>query len=912
MFSRLSLRQKLLIIPALGFIVTAVVIVIMLFLLNKQQSLAQHITTHDIGSINRYTSLLSDFSRNHVALYELLTQHKDNLSSEALSELGHARLTISRQIVNNLDGQYDHDHHRQYSKIELYEQVNQLKLQAESYIDVMSTALEFVSNNRQLEANQLLSEANRRFMESHKLFILLLEAMGKSSQEEINIQIKLFEQNILATTLLVLVALLMLLAFSSRQSGEFARHLHEMIEAMKALANGNINIKRPRAWYNTLELEQLSDAINCFQTSLKQLDQSQQKIAQQNQQLNEEISQKVNAEAELTNALDALQLSNDALEGRVQERTARLAKMNEDLLLEIDQRSKAEKQLQLFKMAVFNTSEAVIITDSNARILEVNPAYCRITGFNRQEVLGQNPNITRSDRHPASFYQEMWQSLSKNGQWSGEIWDRRKNGEVFPKWLTINAVQSGLAREFDENYTFYVGVFMDISSMKQAEQQLEKLAYYDPLTNLPNRVLFHDRLEQELRTAASEHSRFGLLYLDLDRFKYVNDTLGHSVGDQLLVEVGRRIKSCIREPDTVARISGDEFTIIIRSVHEIHDLETVAGKIIEQIEQAVIIGEREVYVGASIGISLYPEHGSSSETLKKHADIAMYQAKEAGRGRYKLFDYKMTDLNVDRMALTTQLKLAVTRQEFVLHYQPIIEIESHAIVAVEALVRWQPENHALIYPNDFIEHAEETGLIHQIGTWVLEAACQQGAQWNQTLKYPLAIAVNLSAVQFENDQLAVQIADVLQRTGLRPELLHVEITETTVMKHPERTETILRDIAALGVAISIDDFGAGYSSLSYLMRFTANKLKIDRAFTQQLTERRNDQIIPTAIINLARSLNLQTVAEGVETVFQLNMLHDKGCQYAQGYLFSKPLPVDELEPLLVKHVLLEDVRGLHL
>lgn len=910
MFSRLSLRRKLLILPTLGFIVTAVVIVIMLLLLNKQQSLAQHITTYDIGSINRYTSLLSDFSRNHVALYELLTQHKERLSPDELSELGHARLNISRQVISNLDDQFDQ--HRQYSQAELYGQIKQLKLQAESYLEVMSTALEFVSNNQQLEASTLLSEANRRFMESHKLFIRLLEEMGKSSQDEIAIQLKLFEQNIFATTLLVSIVLLMLLAFSARQAGDFSRHLHEMIETMKALAHGKIHLKRPKAWYNAVELAQMSEAIDCFQTSLQQLDESQLKIAQQNQQLNEEIRQKINAEVELTHALDALQLSNEALEGRVQERTARLAKMNEDLLLEIDQRSKAEKQLQLFKMAVFNTSEAVIITDSNARILEVNPAYCRITGFNRQEVLGQNPNITRSDRHPASFYQEMWQSLSKHGQWSGEIWDRRKNGEIFPKWLTINAVQSGLAREFDEGDTFYVGVFMDISNMKQAEQQLEKLAYYDPLTNLPNRVLFHDRLEQELRTAASEHTRFGLLYLDLDRFKYVNDTLGHSVGDQLLVEVGRRIKSCIREPDTVARISGDEFTIIIRSVHETHDLERVAGKIVEQIEKAVLIGQREVYVGASIGISLYPEHGTSSEALKKHADIAMYQAKEAGRGRYKLFDYKMTDLSLDRMALTTQLKQAVNRHQFVLHYQPIVEIESHSIVAVEALIRWQPEQGPLIYPNDFIDHAEETGLIHSIGNWVLEAACLQGALWNQTLAHPLAISVNLSAIQFENDQLAEQIHEVLKRTGLKPELLHVEITETTVMKHPERTEQILRDIAALGVAISIDDFGAGYSSLSYLMRFTANKLKIDRAFTQQLTERRSDQIIPTAIINLARSLNLQTIAEGVETLFQLNMLYDKGCQYAQGYLFSKPLPVHEITPLLEQHTLLEDVRGLHL
>jgi len=900
MLKRLSLRKKLLVVPVLGFVVTALVTVLMLTLLNRQHHLTQHVVEHDLGSIYRYSSLLSDFSRNHVALHELLSRYKGQLNSKDMQELGQARISVVQQISLSLTDQFDR--HRQYSQGSTYEELQELKASLNDYIYALEGAIRLVvAGKSELEQ---LQTANQYFALSHKRFIGLLEEMGRGAQDETDQQQAQFKEQILLASLFVVIILVLLVVYGFRQSGELSRRLHHMIDAMNQLAAGNLKLKRVRENYESLEFQQMSEAIDCFHNSLRSLDQTQQKIEEKNQQLHKEMQQKEAAEAELTHALDALQMANDELEHRVDERTAELERINTDLVQEIDQRKHAEQQLQLFKMAMHNTSEAVIITDSKARILEVNPAYCQITGFSRADVLGKNPNMTRSDRHPGSFYQDMWHSLSTKGQWSGEIWDRRKNGEVFPKWLTINAVT-----DHQDEYTYYVGVFMDISDMKEAEHQLEKLAYYDPLTQLPNRILFQDRLEQEVKTCASESGHFGVLYIDLDRFKYVNDTLGHSVGDRLLIEVGQRIKSCLRGPDTVARMSGDEFTAIIRSVHEAHDLEIVAGKIIQSIEQPVLIDEREVYVGASVGISLYPEHGTSSETLKKHADMAMYKAKEAGRGRYQVFDYLMSAVNVDRMALTGQLKQAIAQQEFLLHYQPIVNINTHEIAAVEALIRWQPAEGDLIYPGDFIEHAEETGLIHAMGDWVLESACAQGAEWNRQLEHPVAIAVNLSAIQFENPELAHHIAEVLQSTGLDPKLLHVEITETTVMKHPELTEQLLRDISDLGVGISIDDFGAGYSSLSYLMRFTANKLKIDRAFTQQLTERRNDQIIPTAIINLGRSLNLQTVAEGVETEFQLNMLHNKGCHFAQGYLFSRPVPVPEAFDLLQQHVLLEELKG---
>ena len=878
---------------------TGLVIVLMLSLLNRQHHLTEHIVKHDLGNIQHYTSLLSDLSRNHVAIHDLLAR-KQQLSPQDLQELGKARIAVVEQIHYSLTDQFDQ--HRVYSELSVSEPLEQLKGSLAQYIDALERA--FVLKTEQNDEMQLLQQANQYLAVSHKHFIGLLEQMGRSVQDENDQQLILLEEHTLLVSLGVAVMLICLMVYSFRQSSDLSKQLSNMIDVMNQLARGELKLRRQREAYGSRELEQMSEAIDSFHASLRSLERTQSKIEEKNQQLNQEMRQKEAAESELTHALDALQVAHDDLEHRVEERTSELAQINSDLVQEVEQRKHAQQQLQLFKMAVHNTSEAVIITDAEATVLEVNPAYCQITGYQREEVLGQKPNITRSDRHDASFYQAMWQSLSAKGQWSGEIWDRRKNGEVFPKWLTINAVYDTQAAQ-----TYYIGVFMDISDMKQTEQQLEQLAYFDALTQIPNRILFNDRLEQEVKTCASENGHFGVLYIDLDRFKYVNDTLGHAVGDQLLIEVAQRIKRCLRNPDTVARMSGDEFTAIIRSVHEPQDLEVVAGKIIQAIEQPVVIDGREVYVGCSIGISLYPEHGTSSETLKKHADMAMYRAKDAGRGRYQLFDYQMSAVNVDRMALTGQLKQAIAQQEFILHFQPIVDISTRTISAVEALIRWQPQQDRIIFPGDFIEHAEETGLIHEIGDWVLESACQQGAEWNRQLKHPVAIAVNLSAVQFENPDLAQHIARVLQQSGLKPELLHVEITETTVMKHPELTERLLHEISDLGVGISIDDFGAGYSSLSYLMRFTANKLKIDRAFTQQLTERRNDQIIPTAIINLGHSLNLQTVAEGVETEFQLKMLEDKGCHYAQGYLFSRPVAVPQAFELLQQHTLIEQASA---
>ncbi|WP_078320885.1 diguanylate cyclase domain-containing protein [Oceanospirillum linum] len=690
MFNRLSLRQKLIAVPVIGCFIVVIFIFAMLGLVNRQEETMRQIVTEDLSSIARNTSLLSDLSRNHVSFQELLARYQQQKDSFSLRNIGLSRIHVIYQIRDNLQLEFQVQRSTEIPR--LSEALNALIEDLEGYAVSAEATLEHAADNHPATPHMLLL-LNRSFANTHRQFITFLELMGKSINDDTTAELQALEEEVIVFTMAMSLVLFMLLVFSFRQTGEFSSSLHRMIKALNTLASGERRIGLRNRHFETKELQQMSEAIDCFQRSLVALDITQNKVEETNKQLRQEITFKENAESELNNALDALQLANDELENRVAERTQELAEINDSLQQEVDFRREAEKQLQLFKMAVHNTSEAVIITDSDACILEVNPAYCQITGYKRQEVLGKNPNITRSDRHNSEFYRQMWEQLRQHGEWSGEIWDRRKSGDVFPKWLSINAVNDGTS-----DHTYYVGVFMDISRIKQAEQELERLAYYDPLTGLPNRVLFDDRLEQEIRTCSSDHSGFGLLYIDLDRFKYVNDTLGHSVGDELLVEVGQRIKSCIREPDTVARMSGDEFTVIVRSVREAGDMEVVAAKIIEQVELPVQIAEREVFVGASIGISLYPEHASDSEQLKKHADMAMYKAKESGRGRYQVFNTEMTAVNLDRMALTGQLKQAISHKEFILHYQPIVSIADSSVSAVEALIRWQPEEGKIIPP----------------------------------------------------------------------------------------------------------------------------------------------------------------------------------------------------------------------
>ena len=560
-------------------------------------------------------------------------------------------------------------------------------------------------------------------------------------------------------------------------------------------------------------------------------------------------------------------------------------------LQDITELSGAYERLELAHYVIENVSEAIVITDPAGVITDINPAFEQITGYGRGDALGAHSNLTKSGRHDAAFYQQMWEALAQHGCWEGEIWDRHKGGAVFPTWLTITAI-----RDEQQIITHYVGLFRDISAQKQAEADLERLAFYDPLTGLPNRALFQDRLAHELQISEREGQELGLMFIDLDRFKYVNDTLGHHMGDLLLQQVALRLESALRKSDTVARMGGDEFTVIVPTFDQMESLGQLADKLLQQLQSPFTLGGEEVFIGASIGIAIYPQDGLELALLGMNADTAMYQAKEHGRNTYRFFNPEMNRSNETRLSLERELRYALERNELSLVYQPKVDLSSGVMMGVEALVRWNHSERGMIPPLEFIPLAEETGLIVPIGDWILQEACRQAAHWERTLPQPLRMAVNLSARQFKHSQVLVDsVQEALDRSGLNPLLLELELTESMVMGGVDAAIWTMHALRGMGVELAIDDFGTGYSSLAYLKQFPINTLKIDQGFVRDLSVDSDDAAIVQAIIALARSMGLDVVAEGIETPAQQLFLQQNLCTIGQGYLFSRPLPPQALE-----------------
>ncbi len=580
-----------------------------------------------------------------------------------------------------------------------------------------------------------------------------------------------------------------------------------------------------------------------------------------------------------------------SLEDKVQKRTHDLALLNEELKDEIRERQKIEQDLRLASKYLEITQEALVITNAEGTILEVNDAFVTMAGYKRDEILGQNPRILKSGKHDEKFYQQMWQDLLSKGYWQGEIWDRRKNGSIYPKWLSISAVKNK-----DNKITNYVALSTDITAIKETEEKLEKLAHYDPLTGLANRLLFHDRLQHDLAVSKREQKDLGLILLDLDGFKEVNDSLGHPAGDQLLIQVAQRLQDSIRESDTVARLGGDEFVVILTNIKQENNLALLAQKILATLSAPYTLGDEQVEIAASLGITIYPEDGTKSTLLLKNADTAMYHAKAAGKGQIKFYTKAMTENADTRFRMAANLRKAIGNEEFLVYYQPKVSIRKGTIVGVEALVRWLHQG-TIIPPNDFIPVAEDTGLINEIGEWVLRESCYQIKKWHSTFP-DLRVSVNLSGRQFSNDKLVNLVSNILQETGVPPHLLELEITETVIMDDVTKTIASLWELKQLGVILSVDDFGTGYSSLSYLKKFPIDILKVDRSFIQDITEDANDCAVVKAIVSLAIQLKMVVIAEGVETSKQLAILHAIDCDEIQGYLVSPPVPAEELFTIL--------------
>ncbi len=544
------------------------------------------------------------------------------------------------------------------------------------------------------------------------------------------------------------------------------------------------------------------------------------------------------------------------------------------------------------KEVIDHMREGVVITDADHNIVSVNETFTKTTGYSASEVLGKNPRLLRSGEHKPPFYAKMWNSISKTGHWQGEIINRRKNGQIYTEWLSLTAV-----RKHNE-ITHYIGVFTDITKIKRAEETIRHMAFYDALTDLPNRVLFREELTRALARAKRHKELLAVLFLDLDRVKVINDTLGHDMGDRLLVGVAHRLRECLRATDVVARLGGDEFMLLLPGVKNIAEVVALTEKILATLRPAFRFGDKELFTTASIGISVFPNDGEDSETLLKNADTAMYRAKRHGRNSFQIFDETMKTEVYQQLALDNGLRRALEKNEFVVHYQPQINIANGQIVGMEALVRWDHPELGLIPPATFMRWAEDSGLIIPIGEQVMRMACHQNKLWMDRGYPAIKVGVNVSAKQMRQSNIIETVRRILKETGLPPECLELELTESILMDLYGQAMNIPHELKAMGVGFSIDDFGTGYSSLNYLKRLPVNTLKMDQSFVRDLTSDANDAAIADAVIGLGHGLNLNVLAEGVETEGQLNYLRGLKCDQMQGFLFSQPLPPVVFEKLL--------------
>ena len=553
--------------------------------------------------------------------------------------------------------------------------------------------------------------------------------------------------------------------------------------------------------------------------------------------------------------------------------------------------------LKLMAKVFTNSGEAILISDAQNKIVATNAAFTKLTGYTAEEVLGKDPKILSSGKTPKEVYQRMWKSLSEQNAWEGELWDQSKSGEIYPKWLSISVI-----RDQNGQITNYIGSFNNISERKASEEKFLRLAYHDALTNLPNRLNLHERLEQIINLSKQNHQKFALLLIDLDRFKSINDTLGHHIGDLLLIEVARRLTISARETDTVARLGGDEFVVVLTEIESPADAADVAHKVVQMLSAPYLISGNDLRTSPSIGICIYPDDACEIGMLLKSGDVAMYHAKAKGRGNYQFFTEEMNRVVMKRQAMEADLHLAMERQQFVLHYQPQLDLNSGHLIGVEALVRWQHPTRGLIPPAEFISVAEEMGLIVQLGSWVLREACWQLKQWQGEGMTDIRMSVNLSALQFLDKDLAEHIQAILAETGLAADCLDLEVTESMSMASPGDTIAIMQVLAECGMTLSIDDFGTGYSSLAYLKLFPIHTLKIDRSFVKDIEIDTNDADICDVTVLLAHKMGLNVVAEGVETEAQLKFLLSIGCNKIQGFLISKPLPADRVKEFFNNYI----------
>lgn len=556
----------------------------------------------------------------------------------------------------------------------------------------------------------------------------------------------------------------------------------------------------------------------------------------------------------------------------------------------------AEEQMRKLSSAIEQSADSVIITDPDGLIEYVNPAFEKITGYDREEVQGKTTALLRSGKHDAAFYRQLWAEILDGRSFHEVFVNRKKDGSLYYEQKTITPL-----KDDDGEISFFISTGKDITEQMDTRKRLHYVSSHDVLTGLPNRSLYIDRLTQSISRARWNNRVVAVLFLDLDRFKHINETLGYDAGDHFLKVVADRLSHCVRDGDTVARLGDDEFAIILEDLHHENDIPQQVNKIFQSMEEPLEFDGHELFITLSIGVSLYPNDGEDATTLIQCADISIHRAKEGGTSNYQFYSNDLSSKTVDVLMMESDLRRALERKEFVLHYQPQLSLETGKIIGVEALIRWQHPELGLVPPAKFISMLEETGMIVDAGEWILREACRQAAVWLKEYDERIRMSVNISAVQFGSIKLIDTVRNALSETGLPAALLEMEITESTVMHNPHNAITMLQEFNSMGIRLSIDDFGTGYSSLSYLSRFPLNTLKIDRSFVSQMLEQQQHAAIVTSIISLAHNLDLNVIAEGVETEAQREFLKEHKCNEMQGFLFSQPVSADDLTVMLKEY-----------
>jgi diguanylate cyclase (GGDEF)-like protein/PAS domain S-box-containing protein len=562
---------------------------------------------------------------------------------------------------------------------------------------------------------------------------------------------------------------------------------------------------------------------------------------------------------------------------------------------DITESKQAQQQHRLLSSALEQTADLVMITDVHGNIEYVNPAFEKITGYSREEAIGRKPGFLHSGKQDTNFYKDLWDTIMRGDVYHGIVLNKRKDGSHYYEEKTITPLLDN-----ENNISYFIATGKDISERMRTQERLHYMAHHDSLTKLPNRTLFLDRLRQAMARARWHNRLVAVMFIDLDRFKNINDTLGHNIGDQLLIQLTQRLDKTIRAGDTIARFGGDEFAVLLDDIASEKDVSHLAKKLLDTLAPVFHIEQHEFFITASIGVSIFPNDGDDSDTLLRNADVAMYRAKDMGRNNYQFYSNEMSARAFERLTLENSLRHALKREEFFLLYQPQVSVKDQKIIGVEALLRWQHPDLGVVSPTEFVPLLEETGLIVDVGDWVLRTACEQARQWHNAGFDFLKVSVNLSVRQFNNPDFNKSFHEILQQYQISPETLELELTESMLMRNASRTISTLNSLNQLGVRFAVDDFGTGYSSLNYLRRFPISTLKIDRSFIRDVVSDQDDAAITSAIIVMAQRLNLNVIAEGVETEAQLELLRTLNCDQVQGYLFSTPVPACSIEKLLSK------------